>query len=219
MIKYLYGKKQHLAPLIEGNVGFRFSDLSHYARMENEAMRDEEMVKTFTIDRFSSESKINGQVIDPASMVRDPIISLPAKHCFCLCLSNRKDSAELYEKFRADICIEVNADLYIQFLKDFYTHEFEGMQVVAKNITYYGNGHLPKFTNPDELVFYKPEAFKHEDEFRIVLFYPDNKAGFKEKEGNTVPFYNENESGHLIISYPEQDFLRQFIGKVYERIA
>lgn len=219
MIKYLYGKMERLAPLIEGNVGFRFSDLSHYARMENEAMRDEEMVKTFTIDRFSYESKINGRVIEPASMARDPTISLPTKHCFCLCLSNRKDSAELYEKFQADVCIEVNTDLYIQFLKDFYTHKFQGMQVVAKNITYYSNGHLPKVTSPDELVFYKPEAFIHEDEFRIALFYPDDKAGFKAEEGDTIPFYNENQSNHLILSYPDQDFLRQFIGKVYERIT
>ncbi|ABO22483.1 hypothetical protein SHLO109777_10560 [Shewanella loihica] len=215
VIKYLYGKKQYLTPLIEGDSGFRFSDLSHYARMENDAMRDEELVKTFAIDKSTFEVKINDHVIDSESMTADPIFSFPARHCFCLCLSNRKDSEELYEKFMADVCIEVKVDLYIEFLNDLFKHRFKGMEIVAKDITYYGNSSLPKVSNPDELVFFKPDAFSHEDEFRIALFYPEDKQGFKTKEGDTIPFYNENESNHLTLSYPDREFQKQFIGEIY----
>ena len=219
MIKYLYGKKLYLKPLIDGVVGFRFSDLSHYARMENDAMRDEEMVKTFTIDRFSHELRVNGRLIDPANMVDDPSFAFPARHCFCLCLSNRKNSDELYNKFEADVCVEVNVDLYLEFLNDIFKHKFEGMRVVAKSITYYGNSHLPKVTDPEDLVFFKPEAFSHEDEFRIALFYPENKNGFMAKEGDTIPFFIDGESTHITISYSDVNFLKQFIGAVYEPSA
>ncbi len=219
VIKYLYGKEQYLSPLIKGDVGFRFSDLSHYARMENEAMRDDEMVKIFAIDRSAFEVKINDHVIDPESMTTDPTISFPARHCFCLCLSNRKNSEELYERFKADVCIEINVGLYIEFLRDFFKNRFQGMEVVAKDITYYGNSSLPKVSSPDDLVFYKPDVFSHEREFRIALFYPEDKPGFEAREGDTILFYNEDESNHLTLSYPDPEFQKQFIGEVYEPIA
>lgn len=82
--------------------------------------------------------------------------------------------------------------------------------------SYYGNNLPPKVSDPEELVFYKPDAFAHEDEFRIALFYPSDKPGFLAKEGKTIPFYKENESSHLTLSYPDADFLKQFIGNVYE---
>ena len=219
MNKYLYGKKEYLNPLIEGMVGFRFSDLSHYARMENEAMRDEEMVKAFTIDRFSHELRINDRLLDSSSMVSDPVFSFPAKHCFCLCLSNRKDSEQLYEKFKADVCIEVKADLYIEYLTSLFSQIFKGMRVIAKHITYYGNNYLPNVSDPEDYIFYKPDVFSHEDEFRIALLYPDNKSGLMVKEGDTIPFYKENESSHLTLSYPDPEFLKQFIGNIYEPCA
>ena len=207
---------RYLSPLIDGKTGFRFSDLSHYSRMENEAMRDEELVKMFTVGKSSYELKINGRVIDPANMTSDPIFSFPARHCFCLCLSNCRDSNDLYAKFQADVCIEVKVNLYLEFLENMFKQQFQGMQVIAKDIIYFDNGCLPETSDPNDLVFYKPSAFAHENEFRIALFYPENKRDFKAEEGDTIPFYKEDESNHLTISYLNPDVLKQFIGKVYK---
>lgn len=217
MNKYLYGRKTILTPLIEGEIGFRFSDLSHYARMENVQMRDDEMSKTFIIDRHSGTLSVNGRAISPEDMSKDPELRISTRHCYCLCLSNRGNCEELYDKFKADICIEVDAELLIEFLKDFFSHRFQGMEVVGRNITYYGRGHLPKTQNSLDLVFYKPQSFNHEAEFRIALFYPEEKEGFKSTEGETVSFINPEESLHMVFQYPQKEFFKQFIGIVYER--
>jgi hypothetical protein len=209
--KYLYGKKLYLRSIIEGDVGFRFSDLTHYSRLENELMQDEEMVKVFTVDKSSSELRINGHVISPENMTRDSELSFPTQHCFCLCLSNRKNSSELFRKFEADICIEVNVDLLLEFLNDFFPKKLEGIVVEARNITYYEKNFYPKDLAPLDLAFYKPDSFKHEAEFRIALFYPLNKPGFKTVGGCVVPFINENGSIHMTISYPDKVFLKQFV--------
>ncbi|MGL1115677.1 hypothetical protein [Vibrio metschnikovii] len=216
MIKYLYGKKQYLTPLLEGSCGFRYSDLSHYARLENELMRDDEMSKTFLIDKNSGVLKINDRIIDPDAMTSDPEISIPTRHCFCLCLSSRKDSGELYEKFKADICIEVNVALLEEFLIDLFAKRLKGMKVIGRDITYYEKYELPKTFDPVHLTFHKPSAFKHEAEYRVALFYPLGKSSFQSANGELVPFMKDDESMHLTISYPEKDFLKQFIGKVYE---
>jgi hypothetical protein len=219
LLKYLYGKKSILTPLVEGEAGFRFSDLSHYARMENELMRDDEMSKTFIIDRFSGELSVNGRVISPEDMTQDLKLTIPTRHCYCLCLSSRKNCDELFDKFKADICIEVNVDLLVEFLKDFFSHKFQGMQVIARNITYYSKGHFPKACEVSDLVFYKPDAFNHEAEFRIALFYPLNKLGFKAIDGKILPFKDDNESMHITFAYPDKEFLKQFIGNTFERKA
>ena len=218
MVKYLYGKKNILSPLIEGEISFRFSDLSHYARLENEKMRDDEMSKTFTIDRFN-ELSVNGRILDPNSLTKDIEIRIPTRHCYCLCLSNRKNSDELYNEFKADICIEVNVELLIEFLMDFFGKRFKGMRVVGRDITYYGKKHLPKNTNALDLVFFKPESFIHEDEYRIALFYPENKTCFKANNGDSVPFILDDESSHMTFNYPDSEFLKQFIGEHFEKQA
>lgn len=219
MIKYLYGKKAILTPLIEGKVGFRFSDLSHYARIENDLMRDDEMSKTFIIDKFSGELRINGDTISPEDMAQDPKLTIPTRHCFCLCLSNRGDSDELYERFQADVCIEVKSDFLINFLNDFLPHKLPSMEVIGRDITYYGRGQLPRTHDPRDLVFYKPESFTPEAEFRIALFYPSGKRGFKASSGEAIPFIDERKSTHMTISYPDKNFLKQFIGNTFEQKA
>jgi hypothetical protein len=216
LIKYLYGKKSILKPLINGDASFRFSDLSHYARLENEKMRDREMSKKFTLDKSDSKLKINGRKIDPNSLTKDIEVNFATRHCFCLCLSNRKNSDELFDKFKADICIEVNTELLLEFLTDFFDQRFKGMKVLGRDITYYGEKYLPNNANALDLVFYKPEGFKHEDEYRIALFYPKDKTCFKANSGASVPFILESESTHISFNYPDKEFLKQFIGKCYE---
>ncbi|NOE37605.1 hypothetical protein GU269_05660 [Vibrio cholerae] len=216
LIKYLYGKKQFLTPLLEGSCGFRYSDLTHYARMENELMRDDEMSKTFLIDKYSGILKVNGRIIDPEAMTSDPEISIPTRHCFCLCLSSRKNSSELYEKFKADICIEVNVALLEAFLIDLFAKRFKGMKVIGRDITYYSKYELPKTFDQIDLTFHKPSVFEHEAEYRVALFYPLEKSSFQAEDGELVPFMKDDESMHLTISSPENDFFKQFIGNVYE---
>ena len=216
MVKYLYGKKEFLTPLLEGSNGFRYSDLSHYIRMENELMRDDEMSKTFLINKDSSTLKINGRIIDPDAMTNDPKLSIPTRHCFCLCLSNRKHSSELYEKFKADICIEVNVALLEEFLIDLFSKRLKGMKVIGRDITYYSKHELPKTFDPIDLTFHKSSAFKHEAEYRIALFYPPGKSSFQSEDGEIIPLIKDDESIHLTITYPEKDFIQQFIGNIYE---
>lgn len=108
--KYLYGKKQFLEALIKGEEGLRFSDISHYSRLENELMRDEETSKQFSIDRYTTRLEVNGFVLNPDDLVNNPTLSIPVRHCYCLCLSNRKNSEELFDKFDADLCIEIDSD-------------------------------------------------------------------------------------------------------------
>lgn len=215
LIKYLYGKKEFLEPVVKGEISLRFSDLSHYARLENDAMRDDEMSKTFTIDKFTNTLTINGRKIDPKSITKDIELSIPTRHCYCLCLSNSKNSDELFKKFDAKICIEIKVDILIEFLTDYFGNCFKGMQVEGRDISYYGGKYLPKDATALDLVFYKTNSFKHEDEYRIALFYPEDKPGFADLEGVIIPFVN-SESQHMSFKYPEKELFTQFIGETYE---
>ena len=215
MNKYLYGKKVHLEPVVNGDAGFRFSDLTHYARLENENMRDEEMVKAFIVDKDTNEIHVNGLLLNSEDIAADPEFSFSARHCFCLCLSNRKNSPELFEKFKADICIEVKVDALIKFLNMVCSDIFPGMFVDARDIVYYSKGYLPEELSSIDLVFHKPKSFEHEDEFRMALFYPLDRPGFKSSEGDTIPFINEGESNHLTVSCENPEFLKQFIGELF----
>ena len=215
--KYLYGKKQFLEALIKGEEGLRFSDISHYSRLENELMRDEETSKQFSIDRYTTRLEINGNVLNPDDMVDNPIFSIPVRHCYCLCLSNRKNSEELFDKFDADLCIEIDSDKLLEALKFAFSHNFKGMEVQARNIIYYDPIKPPPTLHREELVFYKPHFFHHEAEFRIALFYPINKKGFKVKGGIIVPFILEDESMHIYISHSDPRFIAQFILGVTDR--
>lgn len=215
--KYLYGKKQFLEATIKGEGGLRFSDISHYSRLENELMRDEETSKQFSIDRYTTRLEVNGFVLNPDDMVDNPIFSIPVRHCYCLCLSNRKNSEELFDKFDADLCIEIDSDKLLEALKFAFSHTLKGMEVQARDIIYYDPIKSPPTLNSEDLVFHKPHFFRHEAEFRVALFYPINKKGFKAKGDITVPFILEDESMHISISHSDPRFITQFILGVTER--
>jgi len=215
--KYLYGKKQFLEAVTKGESGLRFSDISHYSRLENEHMRDKETSKQFSIDRYTARLEINGHVLNPDDMVDNPVFSIPVRHCYCLCLSNRKNSEELFDRFDADICIEIDVDKLLEALGFVFSHKLKGMEVQAREIIYYDPFDPPPTQNGEELVFYKPHSFRHEAEFRVALFYPINKKGFKVEDGVIVPFAIEDESMHMFISHSDPTFITQFILGVAER--
>ena len=208
--KYLYGKKFFLKNFIEGK-SVRFSDLSHYSRLENKLMKDDEKTKKFSCDRYATCLTINGCVINSNNMTKNPVFSMPVRHCYCLCLSNRKNSKELFNKFQADVCIEIDVDKMLEALNYFFSHKLKGMEIQAKNIIYYDPlDSLPK-SNEEELIFYTANSFLHEDEFRITLLYPRDKKGFKAEDGVIIPFFKENESTHMYISHTDPTFITQFI--------
>lgn len=91
MRRFLYGKKEHLIPIVDGVRSPRFSDIAHYARLENPAMRDDETTKTFIIDRSTIKLEINGIEIPNHHIAADVEIGLAVRRSFCLCLSGKRD--------------------------------------------------------------------------------------------------------------------------------
>jgi hypothetical protein len=116
MIKYLYGKKKFIEPIKFSHVSPRFSDLSHYARLENDLMRDEETKKDFYWKKDEGEIFINGHKISNDSLASDTLISIKPRHCFCLCLTSKKDSEDLYQRFNADYCMAIDVNILMDYL-------------------------------------------------------------------------------------------------------
>lgn len=214
-IRYLYGKEKILGPVIRDEAPIRLCDLTHYSRMENEKMRDNEMEKIFTPDRYQVAIKINGRTLNPDDMTADPMFTLSPRHCYCICLSNRQDEPELYAAFKADICIALDVDL-LQERLSLLDHRFPGTEIKGKDVIYYHPGTAPDSFTPEELVFFKPNIFSHEAEYRIALFYPLNKTGFA-YEGGVLPFKMEGESMFMDISHQQKGFISECVKKVMRR--
>lgn len=198
--------------MIEGKNGLRISDLTHYSRMENENMRDDEMNKIFYLDKDTYHIHMNGRPINPKNLVQDTLLTLQPRHCYCICLSSRGNDAELYREFKADICIAFDVDELINRIRTF-NQRFKGTLVVGRDVNYYRRGIGPSSLDPMDLVFYKPDGFSHEAEYRIALFYPLDKAGFK-YAGGVMPFYKEGESMHMFLSHKRSEFITSCIKDV-----
>lgn len=212
-IRYLYGKEEYLSAMLNGKGGIRISDLTHYSRMENENMRDDEMNKIFNLDKEKYPIKINGKLIHSTNIVKDTILTLQPRHCYCICLSNKCNDPELYREFKSDICIAFDVEELIDRIK-LLNRKFEGLLVTGKDVKYYKKGVAPNSLDPMELVFYKPDSFSHEAEYRIALFYPLNKNGFKHSSG-VIPFYKPGESMHMFLSHKKSDFITSCIKEVF----
>lgn len=216
--KFLYGKKRFLTPFIKGVISPRFTDISHYARLENKNMRDNEMHKTFIVNRLAVQIKINNHILNPESLAEDPTISIPTRHCYCLCLTDKKNDAELYKVFQADVCIEINIDILIEVLYQIFYFNFKEMEVEARQISYFDPYDPPIIGKPRDLVFYKPRVFSHEAEFRIALFYPLYKRGFLGENKVVIPFMLKDESIWLTFHHPVKPIFKQCVIKIYEKI-
>ena len=213
-IKYLYGKKEFLVPVIEDRAGIRLSDLTHYSRMENEFMRDNEMEKIFTVDKTRFNLFVAGRLINSAEMAADPFFTLAPRHCYCICFSNRKNEPELYRAFKADICIGFDVDMLRERLQ-IISHKLPGVEFEGKEIVYYHIGTLPDTFTPEELVFRKPSVFSHEAEYRLAMFYPEDKTGFKTDDGINIPFRKEGESVHMTVAHEEKGFISGCITEIF----
>ncbi|WP_410498053.1 hypothetical protein [Chitinibacter sp. S2-10] len=216
--KFLYGQKKYLLPIVDGDKFFRFSDISHYSRLENENMRDDEMRKEFELDKELFSLEINGRKINPESMSINPVFSFPVQHCYCLCLSHKENDLELYDKFRADICLEIDVGILRTVLEGIFSHALNGMEVDPRAVSYYEpTANLDQLSAKD-FVFYKPKKFEHEAEFRVALFYPVEKGGFKRDDGAVIPFRSDGESNHLEFGWRSDEYkFPQCVVNVYER--
>lgn len=213
-VRYLYGKKEFLLPVIQDKAGLRLCDLTHYSRMENEKMRDNEMEKKFTLDRSRFNLTIGGVVLNPDDMTTDPVFTLQPRHCYCICLTSRKNDPELFRTFKADICIGFDVDL-LQERLELLSVRFPGMEFSGKDVTYYHPGTPPHTFEAEELVFYKPATFSHEAEYRLAMFYPKNKTGFKAVDGPDIPFYKEGESMFMAVSHEQKGFISSCVTEIF----
>lgn len=215
--KYLYGKREHLQAVIDGEKTPRFSDLSHFSRLENDLIRDDEAYRIIELDRADTIITINSHTISPDSLACNPKVSMATRHCFCLCLSKSGDDKLLYETFKADVCIELNIDLLLEIIKTAVLPKFPGMKVMGKDVSYFPVMSPELFNlSADDLVFQKDNRFAHEQEYRIALFYPLDKKGFKSVCGEDVPFHKQDESQHMTIETTVDTGFKDLILNIYE---
>jgi hypothetical protein len=177
-IKYMYGKMEHLGIFLDGgadvpeNRGVRFCDIIHYKTMENEKVRDNESRRIFTLDRERFTIEIGGQVIDSKDMTDHPTVELSVPRCYCLCLSEKKDDSEMFERFNADVCIGVDTDVLIEFLETIVAKRIP-IRVMHGNVTYYPTVMRENPPLEEALIFHKEDAFSVEAEYRIALMVPE----------------------------------------------
>ena len=215
-IRYLYGKRKFLEPIIKGKAGLRLSDITHYSRMENERMRDNEMEKKFSFDRRKYSFVVAGRQLDPEDMTEDPVLTVTPRHCYCICFTNRKDEIELYDMFDADICVGFDVDMLRERIKTI-SELLEGIEFFGKDVVYFDPRTPPNTFTREELVFYKPSTFSHESEYRLAMFYPENKKGFKTEDGQVLPFWMEGESMHITINNQQDGFISGCVTEVFYR--
>ncbi|MGL5221095.1 MAG: hypothetical protein ACRC8G_16875 [Plesiomonas shigelloides] len=214
--RYLYGKKEYLSELLSRKLFPRFSDISHYSRLENNCMRDDEERKEFFMNRNEVVFSINGITIPKEDLAADFKFTLPVRHCYCLCLSKKKNDKELFKKFKADICLEIDVERLVAELRSALHESFAGTEVIVRDVVYYNAYECIIDVTHKERVFYKPVKFKHEEETRIALFYPEHKSGFQ-AEGKVIPFRAENESRHITIKIVAPDINLEYVKNVFYR--
>ena len=218
MKKYLYGKQKFLSGLISGKRGLRFSDIAHYSVMENEKMRDDELAKEFHYDKNEVGITINGIVLNPADMTTNPSLIVTPYRCFCVCLSGKKDDEELYERFEADVCIEIDVEELVKFLT-IAAGKFDGMGVVHNSVSYYP----PVMSDPapdfNAAVFFKRDIYCIEDEYRIAITIPAHRENFRSETGEPIKIFSDEpgELRHMFIESKEEWINRSYVTNVYYR--
>jgi hypothetical protein len=164
--KYLYGQREFLIPALYGQAELRFCHIDHYAALENELMRDDESKKTFSSPDGSVFIRHKGKTTETTEF---KTIKTPAE-CYCLCLSNTKNSKELFERFKADICLEVDVYRLVKLMTETVNSVLglNGCRVLSGHAIYF-NGQSDVSWNLDNGPYYKDRRFSVEDEYRIVI--------------------------------------------------
>ncbi len=204
MFKYLYGKKEYLDDFIQGRQGLRYSDIAHYSIMENEKMRDDELAKKFVFDKNNVVIQINDFKLDPNNMADNPFITLSPPRCFCACFSGKKNDPDLYERFKADVCLEIDIDKLVELLT-VAASNLSGMAVVHRDVTYYPGVMSAPVPDLESALFYKPDVYSIEDEYRVALTVPPHRKAFMSSEGVRVEMFSDDPGDlrHLFINSNE----------------
>ncbi|WP_244090334.1 hypothetical protein [Aeromonas hydrophila] len=112
--------------------------------------------------------------------------------------------------------MEIDMDVLIGELTSIFSDFLVGTQVVCKDIEYYDKYAPIIDVSYSDLVFYKPDSFRHEAETRIALFYPETRSGFKDKDGNFIPVRLKDESSHIVISGVSPDVRSRCVRSFFE---
>lgn len=111
IIKYLYGKKENLWPLVTGKGQLRLTDTRHYSLIKNKKMQDDESRKKFYVRKDRISLKVNDTLISPKDITSDIEMNIPTRLCYSLCFSNKKNDESLYKYFEADICLKFDVSI------------------------------------------------------------------------------------------------------------
>lgn len=210
--KYLYGKRELLENLIHGGV-IRFTDIVKYGRLDNVDMRDEETLKRFILDKNSlriRHHKAPGIQWLPTEHVE---VFVRTPRAYCLCLSNHGRDPKLFERFSADVCIEINSELLVDILASGFGVD-SGVKVASNDVNYYPPIMRAPDLNLANSIFYKPERFWPEDEYRVVLQLPTGHT-FMSHDGQLETVYSnvKGREQHVYI----RDGSHRWVGKVHSR--
>lgn len=155
-------------------------------------MRDNEENKIFLFEPNTVTLNVAGHDVNPDDIAADINFTIKARSCYCLCLSNKKNNEELFNKFNADVCIEFNVEYLMEFLNFLFVEKMGG-EVVAKNVNYYNKNAGINFLNYQEAVFTKPDTYSHEDEYRVAIFLPYDNETIINHKGNKIPAFKKCE--------------------------
>ncbi|RBB97503.1 hypothetical protein C3E97_027695 [Pseudomonas sp. MWU12-2115] len=215
MNKYLYGKKQYLKDWIEGKQGLRLSDIAYYSIMENDQMRDNELAKEFVYDKEQVTFSVNGRKLNPQDMTANPVMTLSPSRCFCVCLSGKRNDPELFERFKADTCIEVDVLHLVEILKAAFSI-LEGVEVIHRDVSYYPS--IMESPVPDlmSVLFYKRDIYSVENEYRIAVTIPAHRKYFQDQHGARIAIFSDDpgDMRHVFVNGVTADVNTSYIVSV-----
>jgi hypothetical protein len=211
LIKYLYGKSKNLGNFADTGYGLWFRDLFSMSKLENEKISDDEASKSIQL----APDAITKFIIDGRDfkiVPNNPIVfSQSPNRCHVLCLSNKGNCDDLFQRFDADICIGINVIEMKKYIKD--ANSKLGLKVVMRPITYYENDFEISIPTQDDLVFFKPKTYMPEDEFRIAIFWP---------KGESTQLLTESDGFVNIFSpdiWKDDHIAFEFWGPAYEKVV
>lgn len=213
---YLYGKKRFLGDLIEGDQGIRLSDIAYYSIMENEEMRDNELQKEFVLDKEGFVLEVNGHKINSNDMTQNPTFTVAPPRCFCVCFSVKKNSPELFERFKADVCIEVSLEALLDVLRA-SAERFEGMDVIHGPVCYYPPIMSDAFPDIDSVLFSKRDIYSVEAEYRVAVTVPPHRKNFRSVDGETIRIFSDDPKDirHLFVNGVTPEINKNYVLSVF----
>lgn len=216
MYKYLYGKRKYLSGLIEGRHGVRLSDIACYSNLDNEKMRDDELAKKFVYDKDKVSVFVNGSLLSPEHMPGNPVVTLYPSRCFCVCFSDSANDPVLFERFKADVCVEIDIEKMVAVLTAGLSI-LEGVEVLHDSVNYYPEVMSSPAPDLASSVFYKPDVYSVEQEYRVVVTIPPSRKHFLGDGKEKVQIFSDdpNDMRHMFVNADDPKDILSYISSVY----